>query len=165
MNDAHLHLVVNHFPIIGTIFGLGVLITGLLLKNESVKNTAYVLFVVAAIFGAFSMGTGEGAEEMVEDMPNIGKQIIHEHEELAEKLALVLYVTGFFALLSLFAAVKKHKFAKILSFITLALALVAGILSKSVGTSGGEIRHTEIREEAVKAGAPDDNSIKKNDDE
>jgi hypothetical protein len=23
MNDAHLHLVVNHFPIIGTIFGLG----------------------------------------------------------------------------------------------------------------------------------------------
>jgi hypothetical protein len=29
------------------------------------------------------MYTGEG-EEMVEDMPNIGKQIIHEHEELAE---------------------------------------------------------------------------------
>jgi hypothetical protein len=28
---------------------------------------------------------------MVEDMPNIG-QIIHEHEELAEKLALVLYL-------------------------------------------------------------------------
>ena len=23
MNDAHLHMVVNHFPIIGTIFGLG----------------------------------------------------------------------------------------------------------------------------------------------
>jgi hypothetical protein len=38
------------------------------------------------------MGTGEGAEEMVEDMPNIGKQIIHEHEEIAENLALVLYL-------------------------------------------------------------------------
>jgi hypothetical protein len=37
------------------------------------------------------MATG-GAEEMVEDMPNIGHQIIHEHEELAEKLALVLYL-------------------------------------------------------------------------
>jgi hypothetical protein len=34
----------------------------------------------------------ERAEEMVEDMPNIGHQIIHEHEELAEKLALVLYL-------------------------------------------------------------------------
>jgi hypothetical protein len=31
----------------------------------------------------------ERAEEMVEDMLNIGHQIIHEHEELAEKLALV----------------------------------------------------------------------------
>lgn len=26
----------------------------------------------------------------VEDMPNIGKQIIHEHEEMAEKLAIVM---------------------------------------------------------------------------
>ena len=37
MNDAHLHLLVNHFPIIGTVFGLGVLISGILLKNNSVK--------------------------------------------------------------------------------------------------------------------------------
>jgi hypothetical protein len=36
------------------------------------------------------MYTGEGAEEMVEDMPNIGKQIIHEHEELAENLLIAL---------------------------------------------------------------------------
>jgi hypothetical protein len=36
--------------------------------------------------------TGEGAEEMVEDMPNIGKQIIH-HEELAENLHFALCFT------------------------------------------------------------------------
>ena len=34
MNDAHLHLVVNHFPIIGTILGLGILIAGIVLKNK-----------------------------------------------------------------------------------------------------------------------------------
>ena len=108
MNDAHLHMIVNHFPIIGTILALGILITGLILKNNSVKSTAYVLFIVAAIFGAFSMATGEGAEELVEDMPNIGKQIIHEHEELAEKLALLLYVLGAFSLLALFLNFKKN---------------------------------------------------------
>src|SRR5436190_1654711 len=90
MNDAHLHMVVNHFPIIGTIFGFGILIAGLVLKNKTLLNTSYAIFIVSAIFGAISMGTGEGAEELVEDMPNIGKQIIHEHEELAEKLAVVL---------------------------------------------------------------------------
>jgi hypothetical protein len=49
MNDAHLHLVVNHFPIIGTIFGLGILVTGMIVKNNTLKNTAYVLFATAAI--------------------------------------------------------------------------------------------------------------------
>jgi uncharacterized membrane protein len=146
MNDAHLHMVVNHFPIIGTIFGLGILISGLLLKNNSVKNTAYILFIICAIFSFAAMYTGEGAEEIVEDMPTIGNQIIHEHEKLAEKFALIMYITGFFSLISIIANVKNHKFAKLLSFITLTLALVAAILSKSVGTSGGEIRHTEIRE-------------------
>ena len=169
MNDAHLHMVVNHFPIIGTFFGIGILITGIFLKNNSIKNTAYVLFIVAAIFGAFSMGTGEGAEEMVEDFPNIGKAIIHEHEELAEKFALVLYVTGVFALISLIATVKKFRLAKIFSFITLVLALISGIMSINVGTSGGEIRHTEIRENNAVSPAGSENSAvekeNKNEDE
>lgn len=146
MNDAHLHLLINHFPIIGTFFGLGILIFGIIQKNKSVQNTAYILFIVCAIFTFSAMYTGEGAEEIVEDMPNIGNQIIHEHEELAEKFALIMYITGFFSLISLLANIKNHKYSKILSFLTLVLVLVAAILSKSVGTSGGEIRHTEIRE-------------------
>ena len=158
MNDAHLHLVVNHFPIIGTIFGLGILIAGLFLKNNTVKNTAYVLFVVAAIFAFISMSTGEGAEEMVEDMPNIGKQIIHEHEELAEKLALLLYATGIFSLVALYTSLKNHKFSKIASYITLVLALGAAVLGSSVGTSGGEIRHTEIRDNNVNTAVENVNS-------
>ena len=125
MNDAHLHLLVNHFPIIGTLFGLGILISGMLLKNNSVKNTAYILFIVAAVFSAFSMGTGEGAEELVENLPSIGKQIIHEHEEIAEKFAIIMYATGLFGLLSLYTSIKNHKLAKTISYVTLALAIFA----------------------------------------
>jgi uncharacterized membrane protein len=164
MNDAHLHLLVNHFPIIGTLFGLGILIAGMLLKNNSVKNTAYILFILAAIFAAFSMGTGEGAEELVEDLPNIGKHIIHEHEEIAEKFALIMYVTGFLGLLSLYTSIKNHKLAKTFSIITLIFALIAAVFAKSVGTTGGEIRHTEIR--AISLSDSNDNSSSlKNDNE
>lgn len=159
MNDAHLHMVVNHFPIIGTLFGLGILVTGLILKNNSIKNTAYILFAVAAIFAAFSMGTGEGAEELVEDMPNIGHQIIHEHEEIAEKFAIIVYATGFFGLVSLFASYKKYRFATVFSYITLALGLVAGVLTKNVGTSGGEIRHTEIRSNIIPTTGAEQNTV------
>ncbi|MDI9258333.1 DUF2231 domain-containing protein [Flavobacterium sedimenticola] len=148
MNEAHLHLLVNHFPIIGTIFGLGILIGGIIFKNNAVKNTAFIVLIVATLFGAASMATGEGAEELVEDMPTVGKSIIHEHEELAEKFIVVLYVTGAFALLSLLANIKKHSKANLLAWLTLLLSIVAVVLVKEVGTSGGEIRHTEIRADA-----------------
>lgn len=151
MNDAHLHLVVNHFPIIGTIFGLGILITGIVFKSNAVKNVSYVIFIVTAIFAFISMSTGEGAEELVEDMPEIGKRIIHEHEELAEKLALVLYILGAVSLLGLYTNFKNHSKAKLTSFLVLAIAAVSVVLAKSVGTSGGEIRHTEIRANAQPA--------------
>jgi uncharacterized membrane protein len=158
MNDAHLHMVVNHFPIIGTIFGIGILVAGLLLKNNSIKNTAYVLFVVAAIFGALSMATGEGAEEIVEDFPNIGKAIIHDHEELAEKLALVLYVMGGFSVLALFLSFKKNSKEKLVSFFILGAGLVSLFLVQKVATSGGEIRHTEIREDSTVSAGSNENS-------
>ncbi len=145
MNDAHLHLLVNHFPIIGTIFALGILIAGIVFKNNAVKNTAFVLLMVSAVFGFASMSTGEGAEELVEKLPTVGHDIIHEHEELAEKFILVLYVTGAFALLSLIATVKNHSKAKLFTWVTLLLAIVSAVLVKEVGTSGGEVRHTEIR--------------------
>ena len=148
MNDAHLHLLVNHFPIIGTIFGLGILVSGIVLKNNTVKNTAFVLLIVSAVFGFAAMSTGEGAEELVEEMPTVGHDIIHEHEELAERFILVLYVTGAFALLSLIANLKKHSKANLFTWITLLLTIVTTVLVKEVGTSGGEVRHTEIRANA-----------------
>lgn len=149
MNDAHLHMVVNHFPIIGTILAIGILIAGVVLKNATLKNTSYFLFIIAAIFGALSMGTGEGAEELVEDMPTVGWEIIHEHEELAEKLALLLYVLGVLSAVALYLNFKKNTKEKLVSFFILGVGIISLFLVQKVGTSGGEIRHTEIRTDAT----------------
>lgn len=145
MNDAHLHMVVNHFPIIGIIFGVGILIAGIILKNRAIQNTAYVLFVICMVFGKISMFTGEKAEDIVENI-GVSHDVIHEHEELAEDFMKVAYGLGLFAVISLVANEKKHPRAKLFAFLTLILAIAATVLAKEVGTSGGEIRHTEIRE-------------------
>jgi uncharacterized membrane protein len=152
-------MVVNHFPIIGTILGLGILITGIIFKNNTVKSTAYALFVIAAIFAVFSMGTGEGAEELVEDMPSVGKQIIHEHEEMAEKLAIVLYALGVIALAGLYLNYKKHSKAQLISYVALIIAIVGVFFAQQTGTTGGEIRHTEIRANAVPSVGAEQNTI------
>ena len=132
MNDAHLHMVVNHFPIIGTIFGLGILIAGIFMKNTVIKNVAYILFIVAAIFAAVSMATGEGAEEIAEKLPSVTHQIIHEHEEMAEKLALVLYALGVISLLGLYLNFKKHTKAAAVSYIALVVALIGVFFGEPV---------------------------------
>ena len=147
MNEAHLHMVVNHFPIIGTILAIGILIAGLLSKNRSIINTSYVLFVIGAIFGILSMNTGEGAEELVEDMPGIGWKIIHEHEELAEKMALLLDILGVLSLVGFYLQYKKNTKEKLVSYIILLIGIASLFVIQKVGTSGGEIRHTEIRKD------------------
>jgi uncharacterized membrane protein len=146
-------MVVNHFPIIGTILGAGIILAGIFLKNNTIKNVAYVLFVVAAVFAAVSMATGEGAEEMVEDMPTVGHDIIHEHEEIAEKLALALYVLGAVSLFGLYANIKKHSRSKMVAIVILVISIVAIYFAQLTGTTGGEIRHTEIRANAVGSSA------------
>lgn len=147
MNQAHLHMVFNHFPIIGLFFGIGILAIGIFKKHTILVNTAYVMFIFCMIMAKATMMTGEGAEEIVEEL-GISHDIIHNHEEVAETFMKVLYVLGILSILGLVANFKKHAKASIVSYVVLVLAIGAAVLSKSVGTSGGEIRHTEIRENA-----------------
>jgi uncharacterized membrane protein len=144
MNDAHLHLIVNHFPIIGTIIGTGILLVGIFKKNSTIKNVAYLLFIFMAIFAFASMYTGEGAEEFIEDLPTVEHKIIHEHEEMAEKLAMSLYLLGLISVAGLYTTIKKNYNSKLVSFLALVVAVVSVILAKDTGTTGGQIRHPEI---------------------
>ena len=145
MNDAHLHLVFNHVPIVGTFFGIGILTAGLILKNNTVKNVSYSLFIVTALFAYASMATGDGAAGVVKGIGDITKPMIHKHEEIAEKLAFILYSLAVLSVIGLYADIKKLEIAKWIAFLALLIAGVAGYISTEVGTTGGEIRHTEIR--------------------
>lgn len=151
MNDAHLHLIVNHFPIVGPILGLLVLMGGIFFKNVPIKNTAYFLFIIASVFAVFSMSTGEGAEEVVENIPGFSKQLVHEHEELAEKLAIILYLLGAVSVFGIISNIKNHPKAVFFSYAIVVIAIVAIFFGTKVGTSGGEIRHTEIRDATVQS--------------
>lgn len=86
---------------------------------------------------------------MVEEMPNIGHQIIHEHEELAEKLAIILYALGGLSIVGLYFNFKNHSKAKLLTYLIFFVAAFGIVIGQKVGTSGGEIRHTEIRANAM----------------
>jgi len=145
MNQAHLHLVVNHFPIILPFVGLLLLIGSLILKSEVIKRTAYFVFVLGALFTLPAFATGEGADEVVEKLPEMSHKIIHIHEEAAETFGLFSYILGAVSALGFWASLKEKAFAKIITFVVLVVSLVTLFFAKNAGTTGGEIRHTEIR--------------------
>ncbi|MFZ1530199.1 MAG: hypothetical protein WAT19_15705 [Ferruginibacter sp.] len=152
MNQAHLHLALNHLPIIFPMVGALILIAALLLKSEIMKRTAYGIFAAGAVLTMPAFFTGEGAEEVVEKLQGVSETLISNHEEMAEQFALLSYALGAASLLALWASWKRKNFANILSFIVLLLSFVVLFFAKNTGTSGGEIRHTEIRQGAAAAG-------------
>lgn len=146
MNEAHVHLLVNHFPIIGLFFGFLILLFGVGKKNETLKKTAYSIFIFCMIMGKIAMMTGDKAEHKVEEMVGFSHDYIHEHEEAAELFMKPLYILGISSIFGLIVIRRKSKYDTYVSVFVLVLAAVCIFLSNHVGTSGGEIRHTEIRE-------------------
>jgi uncharacterized membrane protein len=145
MNGAHWHLAVNHLPIIFPIVGVIILMTGYISKSDPVKRSAYLIFILGAIAAIVAMTTGEGAEEVVENLSGVTENFIESHEETAERFALLSYILGGVSLLGLWASFKQKAFSNYVSIATFVVAMAVLFFGKQTGTTGGEIRHTEIR--------------------
>ena len=165
MNEAHWHLALNHLPIIIPIVGLLIMIGGILFKSEIIKRTAYCIFILGAITAIVAMSTGEGAEEVVEGIQGIDERFIEEHEETAEVFATLLYILGGLSVIGLWANWKKKSFSKTISFVTIAFTLIVFFYAKQTGTTGGEIRHTEIRADELNNSTPVINNDEEKEDD
>ena len=147
MNDAHLHLVVNHFPIIGIVIGTLVLLFGLLFKDRKVRMTALGILIFSSLTAFAANFTGELAEDAVENLPGISEIYIETHEDAAARFIWAMSITGVFALLMLFLEIKSIK-KVFLGYIFLFISIAtSGYYARETGTTGGEIRHPEIRQE------------------
>jgi len=145
MNQAHYHLVLNHLPIIFPLVGIILLLISIFFKSEAVKRSAYLIFIIGALSAIPAFSTGEGAEETVENIAGVSERLIHTHEEMAEIFATLAYILGDLSLLGIFFSLKAVKFSSVFSYLVLLFSLVVMFYAKQVGTTGGEIRHTEIR--------------------
>ena len=137
--------MVNHLPLIFPIIGVIVIVTGLVSKSEAVKRTAFMIFILGAFATIVAMSTGEEAEDVVENINGVSENYIKSHEETAETFAVLSYILGGISLIGLWTSFKQKTFSNIVAIGTLVFAIVVLFFAKQTGTTGGEIRHTEIR--------------------
>lgn len=144
MDLTHLHLMITHLPIYGSIIGTLVLIYGMATKSRHTKMAAYFVLLTAALGGIIAFSTGEAAEETVKNIQGISKNLIEEHEEFANITFTVIIALGIASLAGLLLTWKKSKFTNLISIIALILSIVCVGMSSWTGYLGGQIRHTEI---------------------
>ena len=146
MNGAQLHLLLNHLPILGLLFGALLLIFGLLSKQEIISKASMIVFILMGMITVPVNETGEAAEEIVESFPGISvdHDRIHTHEESAELALWLMLGLGTLALVSLIVG-DKPNFGKYLQYAVLIASLALFIYMVQVGWQGAQIMHPEIR--------------------
>lgn len=148
MNAAHLHLLVNHLPILGSFLAAPLLVLALLRRHEPGTLYGAVFVVLAAAIGAIAADkTGEEAEESVEELPGVTEHLIHEHEEAAEVAIVLAVLTGALGIGAAALTARAGKVHPLATGILLSATLGSGAAMANVGWAGGQIRHTEIRED------------------
>ena len=146
MNQAHLHLMINHLPVITTLIATTLLLIGMVRKDSGQTRTALVLLVIAALAVVPTWMTGEGAEEVLEQSPGINEELIEEHEEWANFGGGGITLAGVLAVAALFLS-RNARRQRILHAVTAVTSLVAVLFAGITAWSGGKINHPEIRAE------------------
>lgn len=146
MNAVQVHLFLTHLPIFGILIGSAILAYGYFAKNKSIKNVALVLYLAMAIATIPVYISGEESEEILEHKASYSHELIHEHEEHAEKAVWLVAILAAIAIFNLYAISKDLKSEKLATQLSLVISLLC--LGALIGTAkhGGEIKHDEIYE-------------------
>ena len=149
MNWAHLHLALNHVPVIGLPIVLLLLGWGIVKRSAELMKASFGLIILLAVVTVIVQVTGEPAEELVEGLPGVVESMVEAHEESALLGTIGVVVVGVIALFGLW----RLGTGKILpqwyaSAVLFAGVLVAGLMVW-IANLGGQIRHSEIRPSAT----------------
>jgi hypothetical protein len=146
VNFAHLHLLMNHWPIIGTFIAFGLYLVSFLGSNSDLRRSSLIIYAFIALVTIPAFLSGVGAQAWIKHEPGISMALMNRHEGAALLTLTLMLVTGSLALAGLWqthedSRVANWNLAAIMIFSILTLIMVI-----RTGNTGGDIRHAEIRD-------------------
>ena len=150
MELAHYHLLLNHWPIIGSFIGLGLFLISLVTESEDLTQVSLALFAFLALMAIPAYMSGNAAQVAIRELPGVSKAMMETHQGAALLAFTFIELTGAAAWLALwrFSRTAKNPWMSrparwnltavfVLSLVTVGLMSIAG-------NTGGDIRHSEI---------------------
>lgn len=144
LNFPHLHLLFNHFPTVGMVVGVGLLLLSFARRNEHLKKASLEVVFAIAIIALPAYITGMAAVLSLQDRPEVSQAAIDAHHNAALKGFILMELAGAVSWLAIWQSRRRG----VLPGGTVAAALVLSVLTVAVmgqaASIGGEIRHPEI---------------------
>jgi len=145
MNPAHLHMVLNHIPLVGIGFVILLLTIALFRRSNELINISLIFVIFIALFTIAVHRTGESAEEYVKGKPGFSEELVLNHDYAADLAFIFVEAVGALALITLVERGFYKKVGNTLAIITLVGLIIGGGLMARAANLGGKISHPEIR--------------------
>jgi len=148
MNLAHLHIVLNHIPSLGSVAGFLLLAAAIYKKNDALKRGALQILVLIALTVLPTYITGAEAQHLVRDSPVVSRAMIQVHQNAAMLTLIAMTITGTFAWFGLWEFRRFSRAGSLTSRGTLLSAAVTVAVILYAAYLGGKISHPEVRDAA-----------------
>lgn len=143
MNAAHVHLMLNHVSIIGSIFGLVLLAVAMIRHSRELVTVSFACLASVAIMSIPVYFTGRPAEEVIRHLPSFSEEVVERHEEAAQFAFTGIECVGTLALAGLWLFRAEPPPRWFLMMLLVGSLLTAGVMIYTANR-GREIRHPEI---------------------
>ena len=154
LSPAHLHVALNHIPIIGLAVASFPILIGIVAQCRTTIATGLLATLLCAAAMPAIMQTGGKAATAFDNgsclppLDEAGKNALNKHASRAETTTPVVYASALLAILALLALIKFPQAARWLAFAVLLGNGISILLSLWTAEAGGLICHQEFRKNA-----------------
>ena len=141
---SHLHLVLNHVPVIGSVVALGLLLLAIIRRSADLRRASLEVFVVVGLITLPVYLSGLGAQPEVAERPEVSLAVIRAHHDAALLGSVVMLLTGVVAWIGLWQTRRIARPARGVLGAVLLLAVITLALMGRAANLGGQVRHPEM---------------------
>lgn len=141
MNGAHLHLALNHAPVIGSVVVSAIFVVALVRRSREIAWLGYWGQIAVGAAAIVVYLSGNAAERVVSELPGVDRALIGHHQVIAVVAMIVAVLAALAAAIPLTLDLSANR-AVLIGFLVLSLLVDSAFAVTA--NAGGIIRHPEI---------------------
>ena len=145
MNWTHLHLALNHIPVLGVPFVVFLLAWGWVFRKREVVRVAVLWMALLSVAAIAVKFTGDFAVEGDPKRWSEAQTFVGRHEESADQATTAVFLLGLAAVVAIYLGRGERVLPAWMLAVLVALGIGTGVLYARSANLGGQINHPELR--------------------